>query len=474
MSSTPDFKSNLLLCLVLVSTITFAQDEKAKRIRLYERTFQFSLFPGISTNGIATGSYINKYSFNLFGGVTASTRNFEFGVFTNSHFQSSGGIQIAGLANIVGANAFVNLTVSEERALLHDNYEVNNRGIQLAGFLNYVLDHASGSQLSGLLNHVGGNFEGLQLAGIGNSAGGTAVGAQVSGFYNLAKESVGGVQISSLFNYTDEYLSGTQIAIVNKARRMLGKNSTPSTAARSIQIGVFNFSKEMHGTQIGLINFGKDMRGKQIALINFYDKMKSKEFADAGTPIGILNFGSLGSIARVSFNEIFLANVEYVTGNCQNCTWTVAGPIGPPYDESNKKLNENALIFGYNPGDKTWGFGWGFQKVLFNKFSSKPNHPLNELRQMTYGVRFLQLNHKWMKVDKNLNLVTRLHFEWGRKGRKVLKSVYRYAGLAMNYLVDDPVSADNPFTIRSKTFNVGRIGKHRMTFWPGYSLGLML
>jgi hypothetical protein len=474
MPSKPNLQASALFCIALVPLISFSQEDPVKKIRLYERALQFSLFPGISTNGIASGSYINKYSFNLFGGVSASNRILEVGVISNSHFQSSSGIQIAGLANIVGANAFVNLTLSEERALLHDNYEVTNHGIQVAGFLNYVLDHATGAQISGLLNHAGGDFNGFQLSGFGNSTGGTSVGIHVAGFYNLAKKSMGGVQVSTVFNYTDEYLSGVQVALFNKARRMVGKNSTPSSKARSLQIGLFNFSREMHGTQIGLINFGKDMRGKQIALINFYDKMKSKEFADAGTPIGILNFGSLGSLSRISTNEIFLANIEYVTGNCKNCTWTVAGPIGPPYAENNKKLNQNALALGFNPIERTWGFGWGFQKVLLNKFSPRPNHPLNEIQQITYGLRFLHLNREFIKVDKSMNLVTRLHVEWGRKGKKILRSVYRYGGLALNYFVEERSSERSGFTIRSRTIDLGSSGKYYSMFWPGYSVGVML
>jgi hypothetical protein len=474
MTANPNLKITALLCIALFSRPSFCQEQQPRKIRLYERNFQVSLFPGISTNGIASGSYINKYSLNLFGGISASNKIFEVGVISNSHFRSSSGIQLAGLANIIGTNAFVNLTLAEERGLLHDNYQVNNHGIQVAGFLNYVLDHASGSQISGGLNHVGGDFKGFQLAGFGNSTGGNSIGVHVAGFYNLAKESVGGVQVSALFNYTDEYLSGVQVALFNKARRMLGKNSSPRTNAKSLQIGLFNFSAEMHGTQIGLINFGRDMRGKQIALINFFNKRKSKEFADAGTPIGILNFGTTGSVSRVSANEIFLTNIEYVTGNCQNCTWTVAGPVGPPYDEENKKLNQNALTIGFDPIIKTWGFGWGFQKVLLNKYSTRPNHPLNEVRQMSYGIRFLHVNREWMKVDRRMNLVTRVHFEWGRKGRKILRSVYRFGGLALNYHLADRPQDGSPFVVRSIQAPTGRVGKFYSTVWPGYSVGVML
>jgi hypothetical protein len=255
---------------------------------------------------------------------------------------------------------------------------------------------------------------------------------------------------------------------------MQGKNSTPFTKARSLQIGLFNFSRRMHGTQIGLINFGGEARGKQFGLINFYRRLKSKENANAGTPVGLLNFGSTGSVLRIQFNEIFPANIEYTTGNCQNCTWTVAGPVGMPYSENNKKLNQNALILGYDPNQKTWGFGWGFQKILLNKASIHPFDKRNEMRIMTYGIRFLHLNREWMEVDKKFNLVSRLHFEWGRKGRKFFPSVYRYGGLALNYFLHETSSSESTFSIKSKQFAVGKLWGFKGSFWPGYSVGIQL
>ena len=457
---------SIVLCLVAIS---FTAHSQVKKLREYERVFQFSLFPGISTNGISSGFYYNKYSLNLFGGLTAGNRNFEIGLITNSHFKSSTGIQLAGFANIIGTNAFVNLTQSEERALIHDGFEVNNKGIQIAGMVNYVLNHASGIQFAGGFNHVGNDFTGVQLAGMGNSTGGFSVGFHLAGFYNLAGESVAGVQVSTLLNYTDGELSGTQIALINKARWMKGKNSTPITRARSLQIGLFNFSKEMHGTQIGLINFGGEARGKQFGLINFYHKLKSKENANAGTPIGLLNLGSTGSVLRLQFNELFPTTIEYTTGNCQNCTWTVAGPIGMPYTENNKKLNQNALIVGFDPMRDTWGFGWGFQKILYNKVSIRPFDPRNEQRMISYGVRFIHLNRE-LQLDKTFNVVTRFHIEWGRRYR----FLYWYGGVSANYFLQDSKEDKALYKINSTKIAAGKVGEWGSFVWPGYTIGIQL
>jgi hypothetical protein len=235
-----------------------------KKIREYDRTFQFSIFPGISTNGISSGSYYNSFSFNLFGGLSAGNRILEIGFLTNNNLKTTTGIQLAGLANITGANAFVNLSLSEERTMINtEDFEVNRKGIQVAGLLNYVLNNASGIQIAGGLNVVGNNFKGFQLAGVGNSSGETTVGLQLAGIYNLSKESVGGFQISAIFNYTDAQLSGLQLGMINKARTIKGAKSTPPTRARGLQLGLFNFSKAMDGWQVGLVNFGGDMRGSK-------------------------------------------------------------------------------------------------------------------------------------------------------------------------------------------------------------------
>jgi hypothetical protein len=464
---------NTLLGLVMISSVASAQE---KKIREYERTFQFSLFPGISTNGISSGSYYNKYSLNVFGGLTAGNRNFEIGLITNSHFKSSTGIQIAGLANILGANAFVNLTLSEERALIHDDFEVNNEGIQIAGILNYVLNHSKGIMISGGFNHVGNDFKGFQVAGIGNSTGGFSLGVHLAGFYNLAKESVAGVQISSLFNYTDGQLSGSQIGLINKARRMKGRHSTPPTKAKSLQIGLINFSREMDGTQIGLINFGGAARGKQIGLINFFQRLGSKEDVRMGTPIGLLNLGSRGSYIRLSYNEIFPANLEYTTGNCLNCTWTQSGM---PYRGRNRKFNQNALIVGYDPNRDTWGFGWGFQKVLYNKASMLPV-PWNEKRVITYGVKFLHLN-KEMKLDRTFNLVTRLNLDWGKRypdpkppKKGDPRFPYWYGGISLNYFLMEPQGDEKVFDIKSPEISAGKLWGLAGKLWPGYTLGIQL
>jgi hypothetical protein len=430
----------------------------------YKSNFQVSLFPGISTNGTRSGSYLNQYSFNVFGGLSGGNRILEASPFSNINLRSNTGIQFAGLANIVGANAFVNLTISEERDLMHEDFQCSVKGIQISGLLNYVRDNFSGIQFTGLLNAVGNDFKGVQLSGLGNSAGGFLVGFQLASLYNVAKESIAGIQLSALFNYTDGQLSGTQVSLINRSRIMTGKKSTPPTKARSLQIGLLNLSKAMDGVQIGLINFGGTVRGKQIGLINFFSKDTPHEMARNGTPIGLLNLGSSGSYLRFSSNELFIVNLEHTTGNCLNCSRVFDSQM--PFNDRNQIFNQNALIVGYDPINSTWGFGYGFQKVLYNKVVMYGS-PLNKTRVITYGLKGLHLNRS-LSFDQAFNLLTRLNVDYGERWR----GKYWFVGLSMNYFMHERSELITDFKIRSASLSAGKFPGLAAHAWPGYELGV--
>jgi hypothetical protein len=454
---------HIFLPILIISSLV-GHTQVKKKIREYNKTFQISLFPGISTNGIASASYYNKYSINIFGGLSAGNKVLELGLITNSNMKGSTGIQIAGLANIIGANSFLNLSLAEERTLLNtEDFQVNSKGIQLSGLLNYVLNHASGIQVTVGLNAVGNDFKGFQLAGIGNSAGGNTVGMQLAGFYNITDKSIGGFQISTLFNYAGQQLSGMQLGLINKARIIEGEKTSPPTRARGLQIGLVNFSQAMDGLQIGLINFGGAFRGKQFGLINFFNKSGTKEQARNGTPVGLLNFGSAGTYVRLYYSEMFTANAEISTGNCLNCTHIFGSNM--PYYDRNKIYNQNALIFGYDSFREMWGFGYGFQKVLYNKFSIMPKEE-NEKRMISYGLKFLHLN-RVQRFDKDFNLVTKLNVEYGK--RKY--GVHFFTGLSINYFLQEDKRDKETYEINSLRMSGGKLFGLSGVFWPGYVVG---
>jgi hypothetical protein len=454
----------LILCPCVAVTQQNKPSERNRKIQEFKSPFQVALFPGISTNGWRSGSYYNNFSLNIFGGLSAGSRVLEISPVSNVSLKNTTGIQLAGLANVVGANAFINLTVAEENVAMHDGLQASSKGIMFAGLLNYVFDQASGIQIAGALNAVGSDFKGVQVAGIGNSAGGFAAAFQFATLYNIGKESVAGVQISSLINYTEGQLSGTQVALINKSKLMAGAKSTPPANAFGLQVGIFNFSKQMDGVQIGLINFGGTVRGKQFGLINFFDGSYPQGVGRNGTPVGLLNFGGGGTYVRLTHNELFAFTLEKTTGNCLNCSRIFGSNM--PFDDSNQIFNQNVLILGYDRWQRTWGFGYGFQKVLYNKFTIMGS-PLNKKRLITYGLKWIHLNRE-LSFDHSFNLLNRLNVDYGKHWR----SLYIFAGVSLNYFLHEAGETVEDFKIRSVTMSAGRGLGYESNVWPGYEVGL--
>jgi hypothetical protein len=230
-----------------------------------------------------------------------------------------------------------------------------------------------------------------------------------------------------------------------------------------LQLGLLNFSQEMDGVQIGLVNFGGDARGKQIGLINIFNRNPSKERVRMGTPVGLLNFGSKGSYFRVDYNEIFPTNIEYTTGNCLNCSWVIGSEM--PFDDSNQIFNQNALILGYDPFRETWGFGYGFQKNLYNKFSVRPS-PLNRKRLISYGLKLLHLN-RTLSFDDSFNVLSRFNFDYGKRWR----FLYVFAGLSINYFLSE-TGGEEDYNINTVKISTGKVAGLNSEIWPGYSVGI--
>ena len=441
-----------------------AHQHEIKMVPTHERLFQFSLYPRVSTNGYHSDHYYNKYSLNLLGGISAGNRTVEIGLRSNVNVQGTTGFQFAGLVNLTGAHAFRNRSVSEQRTLINRGYRTNLKGVQMAGLLNYVRNNTRGVQVAGAFNVTGEDARGFQLGGLGNLSGGDTEGVQLATMFNVSRKSVSGIQISALVNYTEGQLSGAQIALVNKAGRIKGSKSTPPSGARGTQFGLLNFATGMDGWQVGLVNFSKTFRGKQIGLINFFPKDGTKEVIRRGTPIGLLNFGSKGSYLRIHYNEIYTANIEYTTGNCLNCTWTQSGM---PLNDSNLIYNQNSLILGMDPQANTWGFGYGFQKVLYNKSSILITDKKNRKRLIVYGLKFMHLNRN-RNYDDSFNLLNRLNFDYAL--RKF--SGYVYVGVSLNYFIfEGGENGGDAYHIRSIRMPAGNPFGMNADFWPGYAIG---
>lgn len=464
----PTLKRVLILYCLLISILSFSQE---KNLRYKNAKYQFSFFPGLSTNGLSSAMYYNRYSFNLTSGISAGNEYFELGIISNSYTRSTTGIQIAGFANIVGTNSYINLTNWEEKDMIKKGDRSDMTGLQFSGVLNFVRNDAEGFQLTGGFNVTNGSSISSSFAGVGNSVQGNMSGVQVAGVYNVANRRANGLQLSALLNNTNGSLSGIQIAAVNYAKYMWGRNSVKPISGSAIQLGLINVSKNNDGIQIGLINKAKAFRGTQVGIVNFYRSSPyegSQGRGRYGTPIGLLNLGSKGGHFRTYMNDLFLTNFELATGNCFNCTWTESQmPISGRF----MIMRVNSLIYSFNPFDDIesefeWSVGYGFQQVLYNKSSQSKNDKRNKKYFISYGLRFLHLN-KDKKFNPDLSLLTRAHMEIGYRIKFIFK--YIYAGTTINYFI----SNDNLFD-RKSMFISGESRRHQYQLWPSYTIGFQM
>lgn len=157
-------KTVVSFCLLMATISIFAQSKKNIK------NFHFSLSPGFGSNGIHPGSFSNIVAVNLTSGYSGASYLFEFAGVSNLNTTETRGLQIAGLTNITGGNAFAGMLPKEKERKIREGFEANLTGIQLAGVSNYVLNNVFGAQLSGGLNISNGALEGIQVAGRNTAA----------------------------------------------------------------------------------------------------------------------------------------------------------------------------------------------------------------------------------------------------------------------------------------------------------------
>lgn len=173
------------------------------------RKFQFSIFPFVGTNQKLSGSVVNDYSINLFGGYSAGTNKLELGGLFNLDRGQVSGAQLAGLVNQVGGSV---------------------KGVQLAGLANVNLYSLSGFQGAGLTNFTLRGIRGVQASPLLNVSGGNMDGFQASALINYTHKNVNGVQAGILGNISGGYVEG-------------------------FQFGLFNYADSIKGASIGLLSF---------------------------------------------------------------------------------------------------------------------------------------------------------------------------------------------------------------------------
>lgn len=443
-----------LLLLVVVN------GAHAQRKRSYERVFHVSITPGLGTNGTHPGGYTNAIALHLTSGYAAANRLLEIAGISNFNITGTRGLQIAGLVNLTGGNAFAGMQPKEQDMKVKSGFEANLTGIQFSGITNHVLNNVFGVQVSGGVNVTRGALLGFQVGGLMNVVYNYSFGVQLAGLASVSYASMDGVQLSTLLNYTHGGLYGLQIGCYNRAGFMEGKNSYENHDATGLQIGLLNVAETMNGFQIGLINRAKRSQGTQIGLINLYRTGKTIGTRD-GTAIGLVNVGGSGYFSAYA-NELFYSVVEIATGNSKNTRI-----------ETDKFLIEiqNSLIYANDAsflrsGRSRWALGYGLKKMYFNR-SATPG--MTRYRFMSFGVDLLHINERAGTITRSFNLITRPSIGLGTRLHPRLHNIYVTGSLAWNAYVSDQQKSLNAWAEHATTI------RHRAVFmWPGFSLGVLI
>lgn len=420
---------------------------------------QFSVAPGLGSNGLHPGGFRNIISFNLTSGYSRSTLLFEVAGVSNLNTDETRGLQFAGLVNITGANAFSGLTVKESIKKVNTGFEANLTGLQFSGLTNIVLTNVFGGQVTGIANISKGALMGIQLAGVSNVVYKYSFGLQLAGLWNSSIQSMDGTQISGLMNFTSGDLHGVQISFFNRAGYIEGKNSMGESKETALQLGIINSAKRMNGFQVGLINYARKSQGVQIGLINIYRGGKDVGTKD-GTAIGLINAGDVGHVA-VYADEMFFTNYEITTGNMKN---------GRIQNANSNRYYLNSLIFsnssnGFISDQKSWALGYGFKRYMYNR-SATPG--MGEFRFLSYGVELMHINREAKSITRELSLLVRPKVQLGTRLHPKLHSIYVFAAVTYNVYWSESEEGISPSFMGSEKL----VNDKLMEMWPGFSAGI--
>jgi len=232
------------------------------------RPFQLSLVPTVSTNGPIAGSVVNQLSINILGGYARGVEGVEIGGGFNMLSEDMTGLQVSGLANLVGGHT---RGVQFSGGINHSMRSLE--GLQLAGIGNTVWDTLSGWQVAGGINVVKRGMTGTQVSGLGNVSLGDLDGVQVSGGINITHGEVKKAQVAAAINYAQSVKGGQVAAGLNVALDSVGGGQVGFGAnyARNVSGGQVSFGANVapghvSGGQVGFgLNYAGNVTGGQFS-----------------------------------------------------------------------------------------------------------------------------------------------------------------------------------------------------------------
>lgn len=461
------------LSAILLSTVAYAQDYNQKSDLKY-RKWRITLFPPLSTNGIAAPKYTARYSINILGGYHGGLDGGEIGGLINFNKYYTNGLQLSGLANasggsMAGVNISGGLNFSSDSMSGIQMSGLTNisgydlEGIQIAGLFNLANRNSSGLQFSGLANVAQGNIEGLQGAGLVNASLGSISGLQASGIANVARKDVKGLQATGGINFAGEAISGLQaagganIALKNIEGLMAagavnislgnaggifasGLMNVANNAEGIVFTGGANIANNLTGVQIaGLLNASQKATGVQIGLINV-----AKEFQ--GVPVGLISFyGNGRKNIDTRFSVGGFTDIGITLG-----THRVYNSLLLGY---NTLLNRNVYRF---------GLAVGLEKNISDSFKNWKSESVfvNQEFAVTH-----QFEEKWS--DK-LNLIYSYKYLFGKRFNNGFSM---YAGPSLNAQISR-VQGSEDYTWWS-FWSPKRKGR-TYRFWVGFTAGIRI
>lgn len=368
--------------------------------------YQASLTPGLGTHGRMSSQVVNKVSLNLLGGYTAGVNGVEIAGGFNISKKDVRFVQLAGIFNIVSK------TVNGVQAAgLYNQVLDSLSGVQLAGFGNVTGKDAAGIQIAGFFNRSS-PLHGIQLAGAGNLAGNNSEGVQISGLVNRVSDVFHGVQIVGALNLVRKNMSGLQIAGVGNVGRK---------AVRGLQLGLFNYAKNLRGTQIGIINVADSSSGYSVGIINIIKHGKSN--------------------ISVFSNEIVPFNIAWKPGSRKFYTILTAG--------CTINQNKKAYVFGFGIGkdfrlNDRLGFiteitnqnvytgNWENAPII-NRLQTALNLKLSKRLSLNAGPSFTIMTPKQSEIQKDYQVFPPKSYASFDLGNKASSWLGWQAGLSWQY-----------------------------------------
>ncbi|MEM9671202.1 MAG: LA_2272 family surface repeat-containing protein [Cyclobacteriaceae bacterium] len=417
-------------------------------------TVNLTLVPGLSSVGLDPSNHYSYLTFNIFSGYQRGNYWFQLSGISSATIEQANGIQIAGLANIVGVDYYRGLSPKAIRQAEKEGDTPFLNGIQFSGLMNYVRGQASGGQIAVGANIAKKSTTGAQLGGLLNYSGGLLIGIQLGGLASISRGSTMGFQ-TALYNRTFKELSGFQVGLANWAGSIEGKNSVQEGASTGVQLGLVNFSGTMNGLQIGLINVSGNNQGTQIGLINVYKTPHKKRKPDS-TPFGLLNIGNSASV-EAFVDETFLMNFAISTGNIKN------GGLLPA--RSLKRIM-NQIIYrqSHFSQSRCRAYGWNWQKQWYN-YSPDITGEFYFF-SLGFGTSYVDFT----EAERKTNLLSEIGLTVGSRLFYKNRSTYLYATVDANYFYSNDGQTLAPDNL-SRSF--GEEGDRRThELWPGLVVGL--